>query len=57
MSEYGTLPMKREMEENIVKQAFASVFPNSLFIEVRRKETAALMWNAVKDQIGNVMGL
>jgi hypothetical protein len=41
---------KWEMEENIVKQALASVIPDSLFIEVRRKEMAALMWDAVRDQ-------
>ena len=50
MSEYGALLTKWEMKENIVKQALASVIPDSLFIEVRKKETAALMWDAVKDQ-------
>jgi hypothetical protein len=41
---------KWEIGENIVKQALASVIPDSLFIEVRRKEMAALMWDAVRDQ-------
>jgi hypothetical protein len=41
---------KWEVEENIVKQALASVIPDSLFTEVRRKEMAALMWDAVRDQ-------
>ena len=50
MSEYGALLTKWEMEENIIKQALASIIPDSLFIEVRKKETAALMWDAVKDQ-------
>ena len=50
INEYNTLLMKWEMEENIVKQALASVIPDSLFIEVRRKETATLMWDAVRDQ-------
>src|ERR1700735_5250802 len=50
MNEYNELLTKWEMEENIVKQALASVIPDSLFVEVRRKETAALMWDAVKDQ-------
>ena len=50
INEYNTLLTKWEMEENIVKQALASVIPDSLFIEVRRKETAMLMWDAVRDQ-------
>ena len=50
INEYNTLLTKWEMEENIVKQALASVIPDSLFIEVRRKETATLMWDAVRDQ-------
>ena len=50
LKEYQLKHTKWEMEENIVKQALASVIPDSLFIEVRRKETVALMWDAVKDQ-------
>jgi gag-polypeptide of LTR copia-type len=42
--------MKWEMEENIVKQALVSVILNSLFIEVRRKETVVLMWDGFRDQ-------
>jgi len=41
---------KWEMEENIIKQALASVIPDSLFVEVRRKETALSMWDAIKNQ-------
>ena len=40
---------KWEMK-NIVKQAIASLIPDSLFIEVRRKETVLTMWDAVRDQ-------
>ena len=43
LKEYELLHTKWEMEENIVKQALASVIPDSLFIEVRRKETALAM--------------
>ena len=50
MSEYSTLLTKWEMEENIVKQALASVIPDSLFIEVRRMETTLSMWDAVRNQ-------
>ena len=50
MSEYSALLTKWEMEENIVKQALASVIPDSLFIEVRRMETALSMWDAVRNQ-------
>ena len=44
LKEYQLKHTKWEMEENIVKQALASVIPDSLFIEVRRKKMAALMW-------------
>jgi hypothetical protein len=37
MSEYSASLTKWEMEENIMKQALASVIPDSLFIEVRRR--------------------
>ena len=50
LKEYQLKRTKWKMEENIVKQALALVIPDSLFIEVRRKETAALMWDAVRDQ-------
>ena len=50
LKEYQLKCTKWEMEENIVKQALASIIPDSLFIEVRGKEMAALMWDAVKDQ-------
>jgi hypothetical protein len=50
LEEYMKKLTKWEMEENIVKQALVSVILDSLFIIVRRKETAALMWDAVKDQ-------
>ena len=43
LKEYQLKRTKWEMEENIVKQALVSVILDSLFIEVRRKETAALM--------------
>ena len=47
---YQVLLTKWEMEENIIKQAIASLILDSLFIEVRRKETALMMWDAVRDQ-------
>ena len=50
LKEYQLKCTKWEMEENIVKQVLVSIIPDSFFIEVRRKETAALMWDAVKDQ-------
>src|SRR5271168_1895617 len=50
MSEYSALLTKWEMEENIMKQALASVIPDSLFIEVRKMETALSMWDAVRNQ-------
>ena len=50
LTEYEKLRTKWDMEENILKQALASVIPDSLFIEVRRKETALAMWDAVKGQ-------
>ena len=50
LGEYEVLRAKWEVEENILKQALASVIPDSLFIEVRKKETALLMWDAVKGQ-------
>ena len=43
LEEYMKKLMKWEMEVNIVKQALASIILDSLFIEVRRKEMAALM--------------
>ena len=42
-SEYDAALSKWEMEEAIIKQALASVIPDSLFLEVRRKETALSM--------------
>ena len=50
LKEYQLKCTKWEMEENIVKQALVLVIPDSLFIEVRRKETVVLMWDAVKNQ-------
>ena len=50
MSEYGALLTKWEMEENIVKQALALVIPDSLFIEVRKMETALSIWDAVRNR-------
>jgi hypothetical protein len=50
LKEYKMKHIKWEMEKNIVKQALASVISDSLFIEVRRKEMAVLMWDAVRDQ-------
>ena len=50
LKEYQLKCTKWEMEENIVKQVLVSIIPDSLFIEVRRKEMAGLMWDAVKDQ-------
>ena len=47
---YHELVAKWEMEESIVKQALALVIPDSLFIEVKKQETALEMWNAVKGQ-------
>ena len=42
-SEYNAALSKWEMEEAIMRQALASVIPDSLFLEVRKKETALLM--------------
>src|ERR1700678_1431202 len=50
MSEYSASITKWEMEENIMKQALASVIPDSLFIEGRKMETALSMWDAVRNQ-------
>ena len=41
---------KWKSDEAIIKQAIATMIPDSLFIEVRKKETAYLMWEAVKSQ-------
>src|SRR5277367_2987310 len=49
-SEYDAALSKWEIEEAIIRQALASVIPDSLFLEVRRKETALSMWDAVRDQ-------
>ena len=50
LREYQESVIRWEMEESIVKQALASVIPDSLFIEVRKQETVLEMWNAVKNQ-------
>src|SRR5271168_512426 len=48
--EYNLALSKWKSDEAIIKQAIATVIPDSLFIEVRKKETAFLMWEAVKNQ-------
>ena len=41
---------KWKSDEAIIKQVIATMILDSLFIEVRKKETAYLMWEAVKSQ-------
>jgi hypothetical protein len=50
VSEYQSALSKWKSDEAIVRQAIATVIPDSLFLEVRKKETAYLMWEAVKSQ-------
>ena len=50
IKEYQLELFRWKQEEAIVKQAIASLIPDSLFLEVRRKETAMEMWEAVKSQ-------
>jgi hypothetical protein len=38
------------MGEAVIKQAIASTILDSLFLEVRRKITARLMWEAVREK-------
>ena len=39
-----------QSDEAIIRQAIATSISDSLFLEVRKKETAMRMWEAVKDQ-------
>ena len=48
--EYNLALSKWKSDEAIIKQAIATVILDSLFIEVRKKETVFLMWEAVKNQ-------
>ena len=50
LDEYNLALSKWKSDEAIIKQAIATVILDSLFIEVRKKETAYLMWEAVKSQ-------
>ena len=47
---YASALSKWQSEEAIIRQAIASTISDSLFLEVRKKETAVGMWEAVKDQ-------
>jgi hypothetical protein len=50
VSDYETELLKWQTGEAIIKQAIASVIPDSLFLEVRKEETAFRMWEAVRNQ-------
>jgi hypothetical protein len=50
LKEYEEALTKWQVEEAIIRQAIASIIPDSLFLEVRKKETALEMWEAVKSQ-------
>jgi hypothetical protein len=48
--EYEANLFRWQSDEAIIKQAIASLISDSLFLEVRKKETARDMWEAVKSQ-------
>ena len=50
LDEYESTLSKWKSDKAIIMQAIATVIPDSLFLEVRKKETACLMWEAVKSQ-------
>ena len=48
--EFFTKISRLEANKAIIRQVMASSILDSLFLEVRKKETAIGMWEAVKDQ-------
>ena len=50
MAEYEAALAKWNIDEAIIRQAIASIIPDSLFLEVRKQATALAMWDAVKNQ-------
>jgi hypothetical protein len=50
LDDYHTALSKWQSDEAIIRQAIASTISDSLFLEVRKKESAYEMWEAVKDQ-------
>jgi hypothetical protein len=38
------------MGEAVIKQAIATMIPDSLFLEIRREATAHLMWEAIQEK-------
>ena len=50
LDDYRSELSRWQSDEAIVRQAIASTISNSLFLEVRKRETALGMWEAVKDQ-------
>src|SRR5271169_7038736 len=50
VKDYETALLKWETDEAIIRQAIATIIPDSLFLEVRRAETVLTMWEAVRNQ-------
>ena len=50
LDEYESTLSKWKSDKAIIMQAIATVISDSLFLEVRKKETAYLIWEAVKSQ-------
>ena len=48
LDDYATEMSRWQSDEAIIKQAIASTIADSLFLELRKKETAVGMWKAVK---------
>src|ERR1700678_1033216 len=50
LDEYAAKLLRWRSGEAIVRQAIASMISDSLFLEVRKRESAKEMWDAVRDQ-------
>src|SRR6202522_333476 len=50
LDEYAAELLRWQSGEAIVRQAIASTISDSLFLEVRKRESAKEMWDAVRDQ-------
>src|ERR1700678_980708 len=50
LDEYAAELLRWQSGEAIVRQAIASMISDSLFLEVRKRESAKEMWDAVRDQ-------
>jgi len=50
ISDYEAKLSEWHIGEAIIKQAIATIISDSLFLEVRKEETALKMWEAVKNQ-------